>query len=349
MSALYNHQLSFEENFAKGPFFTDEIPAREFPPESDWVDFLGHKIASQIGVPAGPAMNAKWVSLAAELGFDVIVYKTIRTQKYPCHPLPNITFVDTTITKQNLDIPLIVADHETTGITNSFGMPSQDPDFLRTDIARAKAALKPGQLLIVSAVGTPRPGQDFTADFMEAVTMAKEFGGEIVEANFSCPNVCTGEGSLYTNPETVKDLGSKLVEALGGTPLILKIGFFRDLQIMRQVFIAAAQAGVRGISGLNSVAMKVQTENGEPALSPDRPTSGVCGSPIRELALQFVRDARHIITEEKLDLALIGVGGVTEPQHFNDLLAAGADVVMSATGMMWNPQLAHDFHTQTYG
>ncbi len=344
MPALYNHQLSFEENFAKGPFFDGAIPAREFPPESTWVNFLGHKIASRIGVPAGPAMNAKWVSLAAELGFDVIVYKTIRTQKYPCHPLPNITFVDANITTQNLDTPLIVADHETMGITNSFGMPSQDPDFLRTDIARAKAALKPGQLLIVSAVGTPRPGADFTADFVDAVTMAKEFGGEIVEANFSCPNVCTGEGSLYTNPETVKDLGGKLVEALGSTPLILKIGFFRDPQIMRQVFIAAAKAGVKGISGLNSVAMKVQTETGEPALSPDRPTSGVCGSPIRELALQFVRDARTIIDEEKLDLALIGVGGVTEPQHFQDLLDAGADLAMSATGMMWDPFLAQKFH-----
>lgn len=349
MSALYNHQLSFEENFAKGPFFDGAIPARQFPPESARFNFLGHKIASRIGVPAGPAMNAKWVSLAAELGFDVIVYKTIRTQKYPCHPLPNITFVEANISAQNLDTPLIVADHETTGITNSFGMPSQDPDFLRTDIARAKAALKPGQLLIVSAVGTPRPGEDFTADFVRAVTMAKEFGGEIVEANFSCPNVCTGEGSLYTNPETVAKLSRALVEALGSTPLILKIGLFRDQGVMRDVFRAAAAAGVRGISGLNSVAMKVQTESGEPALSPDRPTSGVCGSPIRELALQFVRDARQIITEEKLDLALIGVGGVTEPQHFNDLLAAGADVVMSATGMMWNPQLAHDFHTQIYG
>lgn len=344
MQALYNSKLTFEENFENGPFFTSDIPAREFPAENEWADFLGHKIASRIGVPAGPAMNSNWVKLLAELGADVIVYKTIRTQKYPCHPLPNVTFVNANLNLQNLDTPLVATEKETTGITNSFGMPSKDPDFLRADIKKAKDALKPGQLLIVSAVGTPRPGEDFTEDFVEAVTMAKEYGGEVIEANFSCPNVCTGEGSLYTNPETVFDLSSKLVTALGETPLIIKIGFFRDQALMREVFKAAARAGVRGISGLNSVAMKVVNENNEPALGPDRPTSGVCGSPIRDLALQFVRDARKIIDEEKLNLALIGVGGVTEPQHFQDLLEAGADLTMSATGIMWDPYLAYKFH-----
>ena len=223
-------------------------------------------------------------------------------------------------------------------------MPSQAPDFLRADIAQAKAALGPGQLLIVSAVGTPRPGEDFAADFVQAVSMAKEYGGDVVEANFSCPNVCTGEGSLYTNPQTVFELSQKLVSALGSTPLILKIGFFRDLNLMREMFIAAAKAGVQAISGLNSVAMKVVDQTGAPALGPDRPTSGVCGSPIRSLALQFVRDARKIIEEEKLNIALIGVGGVTEPQHFTGLLNAGADLAMSATGMMWDPYLAQKYH-----
>jgi hypothetical protein len=38
------------------------------------------------------------------------------------------------------------------------------------------------------------------------------------------------------------------------------------------------------------------------------------------------------------------VGGITTAQHAVDLLAAGADVVQSATGMMWNPRLAQEFH-----
>lgn len=90
----------------------------------------------------------------------------------------------------------------------------------------------------------------------------------------------------------------------------------------------------------------VLTADGSPALGPDRPTSGVCGAPIRQAALDFVRAARSIIDNRQLGLTLIGVGGVSCGQHVADMLAAGADFVQSATGMMWNPLLAHEYHSQ---
>lgn len=85
--------------------------------------------------------------------------------------------------------------------------------------------------------------------------------------------------------------------------------------------------------------------DGSPALGPDRPTSGVCGAPIRQAALEFVRAARDVIDSRQLGLTIIGVGGVTCGQHVCDMLAAGADFVQSATGMMWNPLLADAYHT----
>lgn len=84
--------------------------------------------------------------------------------------------------------------------------------------------------------------------------------------------------------------------------------------------------------------------DGIPALGPDRPTSGVCGAPIRQAALEFVQTARDIIDKRQLGLTLVGVGGVTSAQHAVDMVAAGADFVQSATGMMWNPLLAHEYH-----
>lgn len=86
--------------------------------------------------------------------------------------------------------------------------------------------------------------------------------------------------------------------------------------------------------------------DGAPALGPDRPTSGVCGAPIRQAALEFVRAARAVIDARQLGLTLIGVGGVSSSQHIEDMLAAGADFVQSATGMMWNPLLASEYHSQ---
>lgn len=67
---------------------------------------------------------------------------------------------------------------------------------------------------------------------------------------------------------------------------------------------------------------------------------------IREEALRFVKMARKIIDQERLDLELAGCGGMMQPEHFDEMLSEGAKVVMTATGMMWNPYLAHEWKTR---
>jgi dihydroorotate dehydrogenase (NAD+) catalytic subunit len=39
---------------------------------------------------------------------------------------------------------------------------------------------------------------------------------------------------------------------------------------------------------------------------------------------------------------IVGVGGVEDAAGFDRFRSAGADVVMSATGAMWNPMLAQE-------
>lgn len=41
-----------------------------------------------------------------------------------------------------------------------------------------------------------------------------------------------------------------------------------------------------------------------------------------------------------MDYAIIGVGGVMTPDDYKEYKEKGADIVMSATGAMWNPFLA---------
>src|SRR6185503_12535815 len=90
---IYNIEKSYQENLEEGPFFTGSLPERRWPHPSQWYDFLGYKVASRIGVPAGPLLNANWVLLAARLGFDIVTYKTIRSQKQLAHPLPNMVYI----------------------------------------------------------------------------------------------------------------------------------------------------------------------------------------------------------------------------------------------------------------
>ncbi|MFI5333570.1 MAG: tRNA-dihydrouridine synthase [Chlamydiales bacterium] len=340
---LYDIAKTYLENAEQGPFFMEKLPERVFPAQAKWMDFLGMRIASPLGVPAGPLLTANWVKLAASLGFDVVTYKTIRSRSHPAHPLPNMIYVDIQGSRA-LAAAGSPQNIEALAVTNSFGMPSMSPAFLQEDIARANSYLKPGQVMIVSVVGTERPEMNFLQDFVETALLAKDAGAKIIEANFSCPNVAKKEGGLYMSPQSVMEIGRALVKAVHPIPLILKMGIFSSHEQMREVLTAAASCGARGVCGINTVSMAVKDQNGEAALGPSRMTSGICGGPIRMDALKFLEQARKILNREKLDLALLGCGGITKEEHFDQFFSAGAEIAMSATGMMWDPYLALRYH-----
>ncbi|MCC6127965.1 MAG: dihydroorotate dehydrogenase [Chlamydiae bacterium] len=342
--AIYDINQSYAVNAEKGPFFSGEIPPRPNP--SHPVDFLGFSLRSPLGVPAGPLLNSRWIHLASRLGFDLLVYKTIRSFAHPGHMLPNMIFVEPK--EENLARALqeMPTDLSHLSVTNSFGMPSKSPDFLLQDIGKAKECLEEGQKLIVSVVGTPTQGMSFAEDFVRVAILAKEAGAEVIEANFSCPNVDKKEGCLYLSAETVKQFASRVVKAIAPTPLILKVGIFEQRSLLKDVLIAAARAGVRGVAGINSVSMQVQDTEGKPALGSHRLSSGICGACIRKQALHFIREASFINAEEKLHLTLLGCGGIMKQNHFDQFLEAGATVAMSATGMIWDPYLALRWHQE---
>lgn len=347
---LYDIKRSYQENVLYGPFFQGKIPKRVLPPKEQWIDFLGYRIASPLGIPAGPLLTAKWVTLSAQLGFDVLTYKTIRSDEYPAHPVPNMVFVKTEGQLSSTDNDLTLHSSENVpsaiddlAVTNSFGMPSQSRKFLMEDIPRAKASLSPGQVLIVSVVGTPSTG-NFAEDFVAAALLAKDAGADIIEANFSCPNVEKSQGCLYMSPEIVLNLTTALAKAISPLPLILKMGIFPNADLMRKSLVAAAKGGAQAVCGINTISAKVVDEQGAPSLSANRWTSGICGGPIRQAALEFIRQAKMINDHDALGLTIIGCGGITEPCHFSHFLDAGATVAMSATGMMWDPYLATRIH-----
>jgi dihydroorotate dehydrogenase len=335
MQSVYDIEKTYLENAEEGPFFKGPFPKRVFPDETNWIDFLGFKLASPIGIPAGPLLNSKWIGFAANMGFDVLTYKTIRSHEHPSHPLPNVLPVQVHPQGYAEVLKTLPNDINKLGITNSFGNPSRSNDYLKKDIPLANGALKKGQLMIVSIFGS---GKDLKDDFANAARFAKDCGAKVIEANFSCPNVKEAGGSLYHDPDLVAQVTQAIVKKIGNTPLILKVGTFPTNVLLEKVLIAATKAGARAIAGLNTLSMSVT-----PPLCPNRPTSGICGAPIRNHALEFVRACKKIIDKERLQIPIVATGGVTSAQHFTDLLDAGATIAMSATGMMWNPYLGINY------
>ena len=315
--------------------------------KKDWHDFLGYQIASPIGISARANNDSKAIWLAARSGYDVLTYKTVRCYEHDAHPLPNIRYVQRVapLTYDDIGKMIMVTNNKPENIVeiavaNSFGNPSMGVEQTRNDIKKAKQSLLEGQVLIVSIFGNT------LEEWKKVAQLAVESGADIIEANFSCPNLNTNNEPIYTRPDDIFVIADHLVQTItSDVPILIKCGVFTNLSVMKSALIAAAKAGVRGIVGVNSVPMKVVNKDGTPTFG-TRIMAGVSGAPIHQLALDFIKRASTIIRKENLNLALLGVGGITMPSHFSDFLKLGAVVALSATGMMSNLCLAAEYHEQ---
>jgi dihydroorotate dehydrogenase (NAD+) catalytic subunit len=346
---FYDPTKSYEENYDKGPFgaFADgEIFAQGGEPQHE---FLGQKVYLPFGIPAGPLLNSNFCKAAFQKGFDICVYKTVRSDTFPCHPYPNVLAIhpDGDLTMEKLQQPL-VADTSYTdplSITNSFGVPSKEPITWQEDAEKAVAAAGKGQVLVLSFMGTVRPDQsqqEFIDDYVLAARLAAQTGAKILEANLSCPNI-GNEGLVCYNLDVTRKVAKGIKEVIGATPLILKVGYFKDDASLEELAEIAHEYNL-SISGINTLQGEVRDAEGNQALpgSLARLRSGVCGAGIKWAGLETVKRLHAIRENKGLKFSLEGVGGVLTPADYLEYRDAGADSVMSATGAMWNPLLAQE-------
>lgn len=346
---FFDPEKSYAENFEQGPFgvFADGIvlPATQEP----LYRVLGQLVSLPFGVPAGPLLNGTYVKAALDKGFNIPVYKTVRTRTYASAPWPNVLAVqvaDKDLTFAQAEQGLI-ANHSFTeplAITNSFGVPSFEPDFWQEDMALASRSAKKGQFVIGSFQGTTNPHgniEEYIQDFVLAAKLVKETGVKVLEANLSCPNEGTAHLLCY-DVQRSKIIVSAIKDEIGDTPLLIKIGYFAEEDALKH-FVREIGCLVQGISAINTIPAKIVTERGEQALlGTGRMRSGVCGRPIKWAGLDAVHKLSAFRQALGLTFTIIGVGGVTTPADYQEYRATGADIVMSATGAMWNPYLAQD-------
>lgn len=349
--AFYDPTKTYDDNFDNGPFEVLDDEKKPVNSGEPKFSFLGRKIYSPFGIPAGPLLNSKYVRYAFEHGFDVVCYKTQRNVKFDCNQFPNVLYldVDGDLTLEKASIPQVGLDSTSQdskhlSITNSFGNPSRGPEFWSKDLADAQASCGQGQLLIMSVVGTIQDGfseEDYWNDFAETAKLAVDAGATAVELNLSCPNVAT-EGVLCYTHGAVVEIIKRTRAKIGDVPIIAKFGYFSEgQQQLLERIVSDVAPYLQAISVINTISAPVVDENGEQALpGPNRLKSGVCGASIKWAGLDMVKRLDDFRKTSGLTYEIIGVGGVMSVDDFNEYRDAGANVVQSATGAMWNPNLA---------
>jgi dihydroorotate dehydrogenase (NAD+) catalytic subunit len=189
-------------------------------------------------------------------------------------------------------------------------------------------------------VASPEEGWDLrqiTEDFVQLARWAKEAGAQVVEANLSCPNVCSQEGQLYTSSEASREIAGEMASVLGDVPLALKIGLFASAEEAVS-FVKAVGKFAAALSTVNSISAPVFQENGKPAFG--GMTRGIGGDCIRDRCNAEARMLADVMHREAPGLRLIGVGGIATAADVRDRLAAGAHHVQLATAAMLDPMVA---------
>ncbi len=356
-SPFYNIYKTYDQNFDLGPIGLKKLKKPIFKRTKLRYNFLGFPINLPFGIPAGPLLNSKFIKAAFDFGFDVVHYKTQRSMSFACNLYPNVLFVNTdgplTIKKANKALLGETESNEKPekySITNSFGNPSRGPKMWQGDIKKAISYAKKGQLLIASVVGTIQKDfsdEDYYKDFAHTAELAAKAGANIIELNLSCPNV-VNEGVLCYSPNAVEAICRKTKERIGSKKLLIKIGYFtKEQNPLLEKIINKVSSFIDGIAAINTIAAPIVDENGNQALpGPNRLKSGVCGAGIKWAGIDMVKRLNEIRKKLNKDFAIIGVGGVMTPEDYFEYRKAGADLVQSATGSMWNPYLAYEISTK---
>ncbi|OCG70657.1 dihydroorotate oxidase [Gilliamella sp. Occ3-1] len=339
LTPFYNPSISYEDNYAQGPFglFTQLDKAEQIPTKSS--KFLNHDVNLPFGIPAGPLLNANYIKAAFAYGFDLCVYKTVRTKLHKCHPLPNVLSVHPK-GKLSCNLDTVLADtayNQPLSITNSFGVPSFSPDIWQPDMADAVKSAGHGQYVIGSFQGT-QSNEAIENDYALAAKLVRETNAPILEANLSCPN----EGAsklLCFDIDKVERIVNAIKTAVPDRPLILKLAYFPDDERIVSLLTRVGSI-IDGLSAINTLSAKPVDAKGNPALGENRKEGGVCGDAIRWAGLDMVSRLAKYRKEMDLKFVIVGVGGVSSSEHYRQFIDNGADAIMSATGAMWNPMLA---------
>ena len=350
-AAFYDPSLSFEDNYRLGPFLKADSAASapaesQEPSATPMHEFLGRPVRLPFGIPAGPLVHSRSIQAALAAGFDLPVYKTVRTRAWASHPWPNVLAVDVEGDRVHPTDARLTAHNDFSSrrlsVTNSFGVPSMDPDVWQPDMAAAVKMAGPGQVVIGSFQGTPGSSgsvSEYIADFVAAARLVRETGVQILEVNLSCPNEGTSH-LLCFDTERAAEVIEAIKAEIGDLPLIAKIAYFADEEALQRLVDRVGRAA-DAIAAINTISAEIVDGKGRQALPGEgRMRSGVGGSAIRWAGLEMVERLGRLREELGLQFRIVGIGGVSTPADYAAYRVAGAHAAMSATAAMWNPSLA---------
>lgn len=281
------------------------------------VDLWGLRFRNRLGLAAGFDKNARAMAAFHALGFGFMEVGTITRHAQPGNPRPRI-----------FRCPREQA------LINRMGFPNDGAAALARRLAdRPRFPDFPIGVNLGKSKTTPL--EEAPSDYLDSFERLHAHGDFFV-VNVSSPNT-PGLRNLQA-PDQLRPIFEALLPAnrrLGAKPLLVKIAPDLDEPSLASVLELATSLGLDGI-----VATNTTLDHSAVAL---QETGGLSGRPLARRSTEIIR---FIHRETGGRLPIIGVGGIFTADDVKEKLDAGATLVQSYTGFIYQ---GPDFAWQVLG
>jgi dihydroorotate dehydrogenase len=272
---------------------------------------FGQHFPNPVGVAAGFDKNAHLPPALQALGFGFVEVGGVTAQP-----------------QTGNDRPRLFRLREDEALVNRMGLNNDGADAVGDRLAALAADVPVGVNIAKSEhVSRERAPADYRETY-EGVTAADFF-----VVNVSCPN-SQGFEALQ-NRGAMADIFAELVDA-GASPLLVKLSPDLPEPAVAGALDLVQEFGLDGVVTTNTSADRPDSLDSH---NSDEP-GGLSGKPIADRATEMVR-----FVAERVDVPVVGVGGVATAEDAYEKIRAGASVVQLYTSLVYEgPAVARDIN-----
>lgn len=279
------------------------------------IDFLGVHFDNPFCLASSPVGNCyEMCRKAYQAGWGGVYFKSVAPASFVINEVsPRFD----TLKKEGTDF---------VGFKNMEQTSERSFEDSMADMARLKKEF-PNKVLIASIMGPTE------ADWTELARRATATGADMLELNFSCPQMTThAMGSdVGTNPELCEKY---VAAAKRGTDLPIVAKMTPNITDMVPSAEAALRGGAAGISAINTVKsianLDLQNLVGMPMIDGKSSVSGYSGKAVKPIALRFVNELYKRIPGVQIS----GIGGIETWEDAAEFILLGARNLQVCTAVM---------------
>lgn len=161
-----------------------------------------------------------------------------------------------------------------------------------------------------------------------AAEISKAPNVHALELNISCPNVKTGGITFGTIPEVAKAL-TKKVKEVSEVPVYVKLS--PNVTDIVEMAKAVEDGGADGLTMINTlVGMRIDLKTARPVIA--NKTGGLSGPAIKPVAIRMIHEV-----SQKVNIPIIGMGGIQSAEDVIEFFYAGASAVAVGTANFVDP------------